>query len=115
VALWWGGTPSRGLPASFLQANPPGLRLRPAASVHLPGGRDVRRAIWEFDAHTLVSPAASSPGWVFLLAFPIWCAAVPCAAFPAAAWLRRRRAIARRAEGFAVIGNAPSTPQATSP
>ncbi|HEX4055462.1 MAG TPA: hypothetical protein VHX86_14450 [Tepidisphaeraceae bacterium] len=48
---------------------------------------DLRRSFWEFDAHPLI-PAKGL--WVFLLAFPIWCAAIPCLIAPLM-WLRKRR------------------------
>lgn len=48
---------------------------------------DLRRSFWEFDAHPLIP--AKGP-WVFLLAFPIWCAALPCLIAPLM-WLRKRR------------------------
>ncbi len=51
-------------------------------------GPDLRRSIWEFDAHAL-TPLKGL--WVFLVAFPIWCAALPCLIAPLL-WLRKRRA-----------------------
>jgi hypothetical protein len=50
-------------------------------------GPDLRRSFWEFDAH---SQNAYRGRWVFLLAFPIWCAAIPCLIAPLL-WLRKRR------------------------
>jgi hypothetical protein len=51
------------------------------------GVPEVRRSIWEFDAHFLTGAGGSQ---VFLLAFPIWCAALPFLIAPLL-WLRKRR------------------------
>jgi len=50
-------------------------------------GPDLRRSFWEFDAHSL---NIKSGFGVFLLAFPIWCAAIPCLIAPLM-WLGKRR------------------------
>ena len=50
---------------------------------------DLRRSFWEFDAHPLI--LAKGP-WIFLVAFPIWCAALPCLIVPLL-WLRSKRRI----------------------
>jgi hypothetical protein len=50
-------------------------------------GPDLRRSFWEFDAHSLNTNRGF---WVFLLAFPIWCVAIPLLIAPLA-WLRKRR------------------------
>jgi len=65
----------------------------------------LRRAFWEFDAHPLnvvggPSRIPLSGVWVFLLAFPIWCAALPCL-IPPIIWLRRRQA--RHLPAFPII------------
>src|ERR1700722_10179974 len=59
---------------------------------------DYRRMIWEFDAHRVSAPG---PGpWVFLVAFPIWCVALPCLIAPLG-WMRTRQR--PKYLGFAVI------------
>jgi hypothetical protein len=61
---------------------------------------DVRRSLWEFDAHWL---ATGSGTQLFLLAFPIWLAAVPFLLVTTLWWRRRQ---GRKSVGFPV--NIPS-------
>ena len=57
---------------------------------------ELRRSVWEFDAHKLPFPGASV-SWI--VAFPIWVGLLPTLGCPAMWWLRRRR---RECRGFAV-------------
>jgi hypothetical protein len=57
---------------------------------------DVRRSVWEFDAHWLT--AARWKG--YLLAFPIWCAALPFLIAPGTWFYKRRQR--QSARGFPV-------------
>jgi hypothetical protein len=50
---------------------------------------DLRRMLWEFDAHSMSLVQAKNL-WVFLLAFPIWCVAIPCLIAPLW-WLCKHR------------------------
>ena len=59
---------------------------------------DIKRMVWEFDAHPLTLPS----GQVFLFAFPIWMIALPCLIAPAI-YLRRRFKKRPEFEGFAVV------------
>jgi hypothetical protein len=65
---------------------------------------DIRRSLWEFDNHTVVGSRA----WVRadIVAFPIWCVALPFLIAPAM-YLRRRLKQHREPAGFAVVGVAP--------
>jgi hypothetical protein len=54
---------------------------------------NVRRSIWEFDAHFIPVPYGNR---VFLLAFPIWCVLLP-ALIPGWLWLRRGT---KQSQGF---------------
>ena len=59
---------------------------------------DMKRMIWEFDAHPLALPS----GQVFLLAFPIWVAAIPFLVV-LIIYIRRRMKNRREPAGFAVV------------
>ena len=58
---------------------------------------DIKRILWEFDAHSL---GPFTPGiQVYLLAFPIWCLSLPCLVAPFL-WLRRRKRARKQPAGF---------------
>jgi hypothetical protein len=59
------------------------------------GPPHIRRSIWEFDAHRIPDPSAS----IFILAFPIWCLALPFVIAPAL-WLHRRHRARSTPKGF---------------
>ena len=63
-----------------------------------PGLPDVKRMIWEFDAHPLPLPS----GQLYLFAFPIWLLALPFLIAPAI-YLRRRLKKRPEPAGFAVV------------
>ena len=50
---------------------------------------DLRRSVWVFDAHSL---ASGNGTWIFLVAFPIWCIALPLLIAPLI-WFRKRRSL----------------------
>ena len=60
----------------------------------------LRRAIWEFDCHEMLSTPSLS---IFLIAFPIWLAAIPFAVVPVIT-IRRKLLLKRDpSRGFEVI------------
>jgi hypothetical protein len=63
------------------------------------GMPDLRRSLWEFDAHWLYPPSGAGGGRLFLLACPIWLAALPCLIAPIVWWRKRRM---RKLVGFPV-------------
>jgi hypothetical protein len=67
-------------------------------------GPDLSRSFWEFEAH---SQNTTSGFWVFLLAFPIWCVALPCLIAPLM-WLGKRRR--KQLAGFPVVLTTDSKP-----
>jgi len=62
---------------------------------------DIKRSLWEFDNHTVVG--SKSMIRAEIVAFPIWCVALPFLIAPA---IYFRRRLKRRPEpaGFAVVG-----------
>jgi hypothetical protein len=64
-----------------------GRRIKWLGGIWPPRAPDVRRAIWEFDAHPLAVTAGSR---AFIVACPIWCLAVPFLIAPSI-WIRNRR------------------------
>ncbi|HSV16418.1 MAG TPA: hypothetical protein VLI90_19295, partial [Tepidisphaeraceae bacterium] len=58
---------------------------------------DVRRSAWEFDAHALGN---AKLGRLYLIAFPIWCALLPCLIAPALWWRDHRRRGRAEQRGF---------------
>jgi hypothetical protein len=64
-------------------------RLNWVGHALMPQLPDIRRSLWEFDAHTLPNGNGSPPR-MFIFAFPIWCLLLPCLIAPAL-WLRRHR------------------------
>jgi hypothetical protein len=65
---------------------------------------DLKRSIWEFDAHNLLSPTPGTGR--FLLACPIWCACVPLLIAPSiwlVNWRRKRTRDRAKVEGFSVV------------
>jgi hypothetical protein len=62
------------------------------------GRPDLKRVLWEFDAHPVVRPRMR----VFILATPIWFCELPCGVLPVL-WRRRRQKRERDREGFAVV------------
>lgn len=120
VAVWSQSATASALPPGVASTLPGGSHVRWIGRLQAPSGRDWQRALWEFDVHALsnvsmgsaVAPGAS----VFLLAFPIWCVAIPCMILPSIWWVRRRRKMrARHVEGFAVIEPGNGANAATRP
>ncbi|HEY8751792.1 MAG TPA: hypothetical protein VIM11_27675 [Tepidisphaeraceae bacterium] len=62
---------------------------------------EMRRSIWEFDAHALVLTKGGATA--FILACPIWCVALPWLVFPGIWLWRRRRQRHNPPEGFSVV------------
>jgi hypothetical protein len=88
------------------QANgPTGMKLEPRLHLLPLRPPDVKRSLWEFDAHWLRLLKGSN---VFILAFPIWCVALPCL-IGSALWLRRRRRQSKHGHGFPVFAIATDT------
>lgn len=78
---------------------PSGMQVTPVVGLFPFRGPDLRRSVWEFDAHHLNIPGASS---ALIIACPIWCVALPFMIAPAM-WMWRRRKGRRVVEGFAVV------------
>lgn len=84
----------------------PGVTITAAPGTHFrwsvrAGDFELRRAIWDFDAHVLsVTPTSR----IDIYAAPTWCFEVPCLVAPAAwLWRRRRQQRLARPAGFAVV------------
>ena len=60
----------------------------------------LRRSLWEFDAHQIVATAPFS-GQIYLIAFPIWCLALPLLIAPTL-WWQRKRKDSQHQRGFTV-------------
>ncbi|HSZ54704.1 MAG TPA: hypothetical protein VK797_03535 [Tepidisphaeraceae bacterium] len=75
---------------------PAGISARSLTDILPPRAPDVRRSVWEFDAHQLTLVRGAT---VFLIGCPIWCVAAPCLIAPAI-WLRRRRRDGEEQKGF---------------
>jgi hypothetical protein len=68
------------------------------------------QALWGFDAHALEGSSAVSG--LYIVAFPIWCAALPWLIAPAL-WLRKWHQRRQAAQGFDVLSPSP-TPASTA-
>jgi hypothetical protein len=84
---------------------PPGLGVNPLGfrwRGHLLPWRspDMRRSIWEFDAHRPLGPGS------FILACPIWCVAAPLLIAPWCWWRSRRNR--QSPAGFEVLSGEPT-------
>jgi hypothetical protein len=98
VKSYWTSSPNPLAPSKFLGGR---VQLWP------PRAPEVKRSIWEFDAHVL----STNTVWtIFILAFPIWCAMVPFSIAPAF-WLRKRRKKRGISLGFAVEQVTEQAPQ----
>jgi len=76
----------------------PGFSFSQLVRLWPPQPPELKRSIWEFDAHFM----SGSPGpSTFILACPIWCAMVPFLIAPAL-WVRKRRKKRQISRGFAV-------------
>lgn len=95
VKCWvetWKTPPTAGIPA--------GVRIHPVVELLRFRVPDLRRAVWEFDAHSL-PPVRGSQARIF--ACPIWCVALPWLIAPIA-WLRHRvKNQKREPRGFGVL------------
>jgi hypothetical protein len=69
---------------------------------------DVKRPLWEFDAHKVSANTLGYYSSLYIFAFPIWCVLLPCLIAPIF-WLRNRR-IARDQIGFTVITQSAEEP-----
>lgn len=85
--------------SSGIGGSPAGLHVTPVVRLFPFRGPDLRRSVWEFDAHHLNIPGATS---ALIIACPIWCVALPFMIAPAI-WMWRRRKRRRVVEGFAVV------------
>jgi len=86
----WGTAQTK--PAQNPQA---GISVRWA--MEFPRTPDLRRSIWDFDAHPLPVPKGSA----FIIAFPVWCLILP-SLLPSALWLRTRLRDRPQTRGFEV-------------
>jgi hypothetical protein len=76
------------------------FHLYPVWPFRLP---DIKRSIWEFDAHALALTKLTKGGpTAFILACPIWCAALPWLIYPGI-WLLRRYRRKVEPKGFSVV------------
>lgn len=66
---------------------------------------DIRRCLWEFDDHELI---LSAFGKARIVAFPLWCAAIPFLIAPAM-WLRKWRKKRAEPAGFPLLAEETST------
>ena len=78
---------------------PPNLRtgINVRWAMKFPRMPDLRRSVWDFDAH----PLFVSSGNAFIIAFPLWCLILP-SLLPSALWLRKRLRDRRQTRGFEV-------------
>ena len=88
--IFWGTAQTK--PPPNLEA---GINVR--WSMKFPRTPDLRRSVWEFDAHPLSLPS----GTAFIIAFPLWCLILPSLVTPAI-WLRKRLRDRRQTRGFEV-------------
>jgi hypothetical protein len=77
-----------------------------------PRAPSLRRSLWDFDNHAL--PMRPPGPRAYLVAFPIWCAAVPFLIAPALWWRARRRS-RKPARGFDVGAGGFARPLAHPP
>ena len=82
---------------SWVPPSTPGFHLRFQGEFD-PLRLDVRRAVWDYDAHTLGRSLGST---TYILAAPIWCFELPLLIAPLL-WLRQRRRRRSDPTGFPV-------------